>query len=169
MRLLFASLGLVLAACGQTTAPAPASSTEPATTATTTSSPSIPSVATSAEAAPVWDAANARSWDRNLLALMPEIDACIAQSPQTRMISYAGNYHGAVLVRMQGDQAVDCRVNSGVAQISAHNDALDPPGDGDAEFVRGPGPNPGGECYTAPEVRDASGAVLGWMLDTEGC
>ncbi|MFZ2030849.1 MAG: hypothetical protein WAU68_11110 [Vitreimonas sp.] len=167
MRWLFFSFILALSACGPANAPAPATTTPLAPSAVTTTTTST--VSTSGEAVPVWDAASARSWDRNLLALMPQIDACIAQSPQTRMITYAGNSHGAVLVRMQGDQAVDCRVNNGVAQISAHSDALNPPGDGDAEFVRGPGANPGGECYQAPEVRDASGNVLGWMIDPEGC
>ena len=44
----------------------------------------------------------------------------------------------------------------------------DPPADA-IQFVRAPGENPGGECYQAPEVRDASGALLGWVLDPEGC
>lgn len=100
---------------------------------------------------------------------MPQIDACLAKSPSTRQISFAGQYRGAVLVRMQGETAVDCRVANGLATIAPHDDALNPPGDGEALFVRGPGENPGGECYEAPEVRDANGAVLGWMLDTEGC
>ena len=100
---------------------------------------------------------------------MPQIDACLAKSPSTRQISFAGQYRGSVLVRMQGETAADCRVANGVATIAPHDDALNVPGDGEALFVRGPGENPGGECYEAPEVRDASGAVLGWMLDTEGC
>jgi hypothetical protein len=156
-------LVLAAAACGQTNAKPPSAS--PASSTITTP----PAATPPRGGAPVWDFANSRVWDRNLLALMPQIDACLAKSPSTREISFAGQYRGAFLVRMQGENAVDCTVAGGVATIAPHNDALDVPGDGDALFVRGPGPNPGGDCYEAPEVRDANGAVLGWMLDTEGC
>ncbi len=168
MRALSASLLLALCACGQSTA----TTSTPATpsTAATTSAPATKAPATpTAAQAPVWDLSSARSWDRHLLTLMPQIDACLAKSPSTRQISFAGQYRGAVLVRMQGETTVDCRVADGLATIAPHDDALNPPGDGEALFVRAPGENPGGECYEAPEVRDANGAVLGWMLDTEGC
>jgi len=170
MRHLLMSLSLVLAACGQTTTPATTASTATSTAASTAKPATTSAPATTqASQTPVWDAASARSWDRNLLSLMPQIDACLAKSPSTRQISFAGQYRGSVLVRMQGETAADCRVANGVATIAPHDDALNVPGDGEALFVRGPGENPGGECYEAPEVRDASGAVLGWMLDTEGC
>lgn len=163
MRLTIIATALALAACGATTTPATtasAATTAPATTVAST---------TSASSSPVWDPASARSWDRNLIALLPQIDACLAKSPETRQISYAGANGGGTLVRMQGDNPVDCRVSSGVATVGPRNESLTVPGDGEVIFMRGPGENPGGECYTAPEVRDASGAVLGWMLDPEGC
>src|SRR6185312_175234 len=145
--------------CGQSTPPA----TTEATVTTPSTAPSKPTTTdaqatdaqatTSAAQTPVWDAASARSWDRNLLTLMPQIDACLAKSPSTRQISFAGQYRGSVLVRMQGETAADCRVANGVATVAPHDDALNVPGDGAALFVRGPGENPGGECYEAPEVR----------------
>lgn len=164
------ALALVLAsgACGQS----PSATSTVTTTIASVTAPSKPEATTNAAAsdgspAPVWDPASARSWDRDLLALMPQIDACLAQSPELRMISYAGRDQEGVLVVMHGEEAFDCRVSDNRVQITPQTSHA--PGDGDAEFIRGPGPNPGGECYVAPEVRDASGNVLGWMIDPEGC
>jgi hypothetical protein len=42
-------------------------------------------------------------------------------------------------------------------------------GEGSAIFVRGPGENPGGECYEAEEVMNADGEVIGWWADPYGC
>jgi hypothetical protein len=111
------------------------------------------------------------TWDRHLLELMPQIDACIAASPETNYVRYAGEHDGAVLVRLSGPTAeIDCRVSAGQAQITPRDGALAVAGDGEALFVRGSGgPNPGGECFEAPEVRGANGELLGWMLDPQGC
>jgi hypothetical protein len=121
-------------------------------------------------AAPAAGATTPTAWDRDLIALMPQIDACIARSPQTRQVSYAGRHDGAVLIRLQGDEeAIDCRISNNVAETRPRDMQLAIEGERAALFVRGPGENPGGECYVAPEVRDANGALLGWMLDPEGC
>lgn len=126
--------------------------------------------ATTAPTAPPTTTATSTAWDRDLIALMPQIDACIARSPQTRQVSYAGQRAGAVLVRLQGDEeAIDCQFSNNVAQTRPRDMQLVIDGESAAIFVRGPGENPGGECYAAPEVRDAGGALLGWMLDPEGC
>lgn len=110
-------------------------------------------------------------WDRHLLALMPQIDACLAQSPDTRWVTYAGeNENGVVTVRLQGDgKSIDCGVTTGVVALADRREDLRIGGEGFAVFVRGPGENPGGECYEAPEVRAANGELLGWMADPEGC
>jgi hypothetical protein len=109
-------------------------------------------------------------WDQKLVELMPQIDACIAASPATRRVNFAGPYQGAVLVRLAGgDAQVDCRVNNGAASVSPRDPALHVLGDGDAIFVRAPGEQPGGECFTAPEVKAADGTLLGWMDDPQGC
>lgn len=114
-------------------------------------------------------------WDSKLISLMPQIDACIAASPATRRITYAGPNQGAVLVRMAGDGAqVDCRVANTTASIAPREAGLHVLGDDEAIFVRAlPGPNPGeqpgGECFTAPEVKAADGTLLGWMDDPQGC
>lgn len=160
MRLIVVATALILAACGATTTPA-TTTTVAAAPATTTAS------ATSSQSTPVWDPASAHSWDRNLIALMPQIDACRAQAPYLGVVSYAGRDEEGVLVVMHGEEIFDCHVSNRRVHIAPHTSH--PPGDGDAEFVRAPGPNPGGECYTAPEVHDANGNVLGWMLDPEGC
>jgi hypothetical protein len=124
-----------------------------------------------AKSEPAAPAAQNGAWDHDLLALLPEIDACIDGVSNTRTITYAGRQSdGSTLVRMRGETTrVDCRVNADAVRIRARDDALHIPGEGDAIFVRGPGENPGGECYQAPEVRDANGQVIGWMLDPEGC
>ena len=109
-------------------------------------------------------------WDRDLLALMPQINACIAQSPETRWITYAARSGEEVVVSMQGGQRfAQCIVRGEIASVGTSRG--DPLFDGEDEaiFVRGPGENPGGECYDAPEVRSASGELLGWMMDPMGC
>lgn len=116
-------------------------------------------------------------WDHNLQQLLPQIDACIAKSPETTWITYAADTGEAlVTVRMQGNgQSVDCTVPNDdgdpeYAEIAPRREAFRPAGDNEAIFVRGSsGPNPGGECYDAPEVRSASGELIGWMMDPQGC
>jgi hypothetical protein len=111
------------------------------------------------------------AWDSELLTLLPEIDACIEAVPHARTVTYAkANGDGTTLVRLRGGEArIDCRVDADNVSIRPRDDALQVAGEDDAIFVRGPGENPGGECYQAPEVRDAAGQVIGWMLDPEGC
>lgn len=112
-------------------------------------------------------------WDHHLQTLIPQIDACIAQSPTTTWVSYAGETApGEVTVRLGGNnQFVECKVSGGVATVAQQPENAPPiAGDGEALFVRGSsGPNPGGECTEAPEVRSASGELLGWMMDPLGC
>ncbi|MGH6951147.1 MAG: hypothetical protein ACREH4_09755 [Vitreimonas sp.] len=111
-------------------------------------------------------------WDGQLLALMPRIDACIAAAPEARRVTYAGDDgDGAYLVRLWSQSGgVDCRVSSSnVAQIAPRSDDLRIGGEHEAIFVRGPGRNPGGQCFTATEVRSADGELLGWMDDPQGC
>ncbi|MBL8546532.1 MAG: hypothetical protein JNL81_08705 [Hyphomonadaceae bacterium] len=128
------------------------------------------------DVAPPVTAATSGAWDQNLISLLPFIDACIAKSPETRTITYAAATGEAlVAVRLSGaGGAVDCTVpdhdpSPTYAQISPRRENWAPESENTAIFVRGPGENPGGECYEAPEVRDANGAVVGWMLDPEGC
>lgn len=113
------------------------------------------------------------TWEHHLQTLLPQIDACIAQSPQTNWVSYAGETApGEVTVRLTGNnQFVECKVSGGTA-VAAQQPENAPhiAGDGEALFVRGSGgPNPGGECTDAPEVRNASGELIGWMMDPLGC
>jgi hypothetical protein len=56
-----------------------------------------------------------------------------------------------------------------VVALGDRDAALVVDGENAAIFERGPGQNPGGECYEAPEVRDANGLLIGWMLDPQGC
>lgn len=112
------------------------------------------------------------SWDQHIADLLPAIDSCIAGASADRSITYAALDQGGVLVRLDGaDGKLDCRVDldGGHARIAPADPDLIVDGDGAAIFVRGPGENPGGECYEAPEVRGADGALLGWMLDPLGC
>lgn len=113
----------------------------------------------------------AMRWDYQLIALMPQIDACIAQSPETRWVTYAGVEDGrAVFVRLQdGETMIDCRVIGDAAAIGPRDETRPMPTESAAIFVRAPGVNPGGECYEAPEVRTASGELLGWKVDPMGC
>jgi hypothetical protein len=167
MRVVIFAIVLTLGACGA------AGTTTPPTVAAKARQATPPSVAPAASAntsAPLAQPAASTFWDRNLLALIPEIDACIATSPHDRTVTFAGRYRGALLVRLEDDDGgVDCSIVHGHLQTAPRDAALDIDGDGKAVFIRGPGENPGGDCYVAPEVRDAHGRLLGWMIDPEGC
>jgi hypothetical protein len=159
MRIAVFLLAIALAACGSATAPAPA----------TTTSTSVTAGAANAKPA-TQRAQTPTGWDRNLLALLPQIDACIAKASDAREVTYAGERDGGVFVRLSSPQNnFDCSVHDDVAQVSRRDEALSVDGENSAIFVRGPGENPGGECYQAPEVHDAHGALVGWMIDPEGC
>jgi len=147
MRVIFAA-ALLLAACGETTttaeAPAPA-------------------------ATPV-------AWETRLTEMLPYIDACIAKSPETRWVSYAGLLDDESVVVRIGGAAGEFQCTVSTADPSAANAviAMDDEtvafeGEGSAIFVRGPGENPGGECYQADEVLNANGDVIGWWADPHGC
>lgn len=117
----------------------------------------------------------AMRWDYQLMALLPQIDACIARAPEVRIVTYAGQHdEESALVRLVSDgMGFDCSVSLGtdpqVIDFGDRDQALSTPTEFAALFVRGPGSNPGGECYDAPEVRGANGALLGWMMDPIGC
>lgn len=105
-----------------------------------------------------------------VLDRLPLIDACLALSPQTRSVTIDPS--ASRTLRLSGESgSFDCVVPD-EAPDPANATVLpalnDPPADA-IIFVRGPGENPGGECYTAPEVHDARGTLLGWLLDPEGC
>lgn len=119
---------------------------------------------------------SAVGWEARLTEMLPYIDACIARTPETRWVSFAAPTGEAlVTVRLLGDGGgFDCTVPDDDptpthAVITHRRESWEVEGEGSAIFVRGPGENPGGECYEAPEVRDATGALLGWMADPEGC
>lgn len=110
-------------------------------------------------------------WDNHLLSLLPQIDACIAAAPENeRWVRYAGEGpNGGTIVRLR---TMDCTVASGLstqARVTPRNETVRYAGEGQAIFVRGPGENPGGQCYAAPEVLGEEGELLGWMADPEGC
>jgi len=131
---------------------------------------------TEKEAAPPAETpATATRWDANLTAMIPFIDACLTHAPDSRWVSYAGDTGEAlVTVRLSGSGgSFDCTVpNDDPSATYARLTPRQGPsiaGENEAIFVRAPGSNPGGECYEAPEVRSADGALLGWMADPEGC
>lgn len=147
MRVIVAAAACVLAACG----PAPQAAPE----------------ASSVESA-------ASGWDARLTEMLPYIDACIAFAPDTRWVSYAGQHgDGQVLVRLLGDGGgYDCTAPDGAPAATRSTprvETLEVDGERSAIFVRGPGENPGGECYDAEEVRSNAGELLGWWADPEGC
>lgn len=105
-----------------------------------------------------------------VLSRLPLIDACLALSPATRTVTI--DPQSSTQLRLSGaEQTVDCVLPNEDADpaLATILPALDEPPADALIFVRGPGENPGGECYEAPEVRDANGSVVGWILDPEGC
>lgn len=145
MRMIVAA-AMALAACGETAdAPAPA------------------------ESSPL-------AWETRLTEMLPYIDACIARSPQTRWVSYAGLLDDESVVVRIGGQAGElmCTVPTADptpanAVIVMDDETVAFEGEGSAILVRGPGENPGGECYEAPEVRNTDGELIGWWADPHGC
>jgi len=116
------------------------------------------------------------AWETRLTEMLPYIDACIARSPETRTVSYAGMLDSeSVVVRIGGAAGeFQCTVPmadpvAANAVVARDDETLTFEGEGSALFVRGPGENPGGECYEAEEVRNADGEVIGWWADPEGC
>ena len=110
-------------------------------------------------------------WDAHLIERVPQIDACIALAPEARRVTWAGPRARGYVVRLWGESGgVDCAVGlAGYAQVAPRDDNVRIGGEREAIFVRAPGPNPGGECFEAPEVRSAEGELLGWMDDPLGC
>lgn len=130
---------MILAACGQTTAP-----------------PAGPAAESSDSA--------------EIVERLPLIDACLALSPGTRTVAI--NPASTMSVRLSGESgSFDCVVPNDARDPANATvlPALDAPPADAILFVRAPGENPGGECYTAPEVRRDNGELLGWVLDPEDC
>ena len=111
-------------------------------------------------------------WDHQLIELLPQIDRCIETAPEARWVTYAGRAGDEVTVRLRDEtKRFECKItNDQLVSSALPESAPAIAGDGEAIFVRGPASaNPGGECYEAPEVKSASGEVLGWMMDPMGC
>lgn len=111
-------------------------------------------------------------WDKQLLALLPEIDACLAQATEPMSVVYAAPERDGAFVRLKlEDDAFDCHASRD-PNVQATMDAASDQhyaSENDVIFVRAPGDNPGGDCYQAPEVRGADGTLLGWLDDQNGC
>jgi len=114
-----------------------------------------------------------RRWDNDLLALLPQIDACLKAAKSKGPVSLATRTNAGVLVRLPGeDGTFECgfpgvSVTPGQAGVVA--DAVPMVSENDPLFYRAPGENPGGECFDAPEVRAADGTLVGWTMANEDC
>ncbi len=115
-----------------------------------------------------------RPWGQEVLTALPVIDVCLKGQESGTAVLYAAAMApdaGLVLFNSNTEDGgfKACTVTAGKASMTdmAYVDA--PPGASAEIFIRGPGENPGGECYEAPEIKDASGAVVGWWLDPAGC
>lgn len=101
---------------------------------------------------------------------LPLIDACLALAPDRHVVTI--NPSSTITLRLSGEAGdVDCVIPDDARDPANATvlPALDEPPADAILFVRAPGENPGGECYTAPEVHAANGELLGWTLDPEGC
>lgn len=114
-----------------------------------------------------------RPWGEDILAALPVIDACLKDAKEFPAILFAAaSAPDAGVVLRAGTEAGllnACTVTAGKATTMPFAGEDFPPGTEREIFVRGPGENPGGECYDAPEVMDAEGRLVGWWLDPEGC
>lgn len=115
-----------------------------------------------------------RPWGQDILTALPVIDLCLKGAGEFPAVVYAAASApdaGYVILPPSEEGAFEiCTVAAGKATKAPQaDDAALPAGTNAEIFVRGPGKNPGGECYEAPEVKDADGKVVGWWLDPEGC
>ena len=121
-----------------------------------------------------------RPWTNQIVANADQVLSCLRLSPGRSAATYIERRADEVFVRVMGEPAVegapgamiDCRapVTASPAQlITAPADASVYPGEAVALFYPAPGDNPGGECYVAPEVKNAAGQVIGWLASPEGC
>lgn len=114
-----------------------------------------------------------RPWGQDVLAALPVIDACLKGVKEFPAVYYArvsAPDAGYVIMPGEDTPMQACTVAAGKATKAPQaEDAEVPAGTQQEIFVRGPGENPGGACYEAPEVKDADGKVVGWWLDPEGC
>lgn len=114
-------------------------------------------------------------WDNRLPELLPAIDTCLSLQPAGAVVRYAAaEADGRALVRLaSGDLRFDCHApldpSAGPAVTMPADPAIAPPGEADPIFVRAPGPQPGGECYAAPELHGPDGALIGWLASDEPC
>lgn len=115
-----------------------------------------------------------RPWGEDVLAALPVIDACLKGEEADSPVFYAAATApgaGVVLLGADIEEAAyrACVLADGKTSVTPIQVTDAPPGASAEIFIRGPGRNPGGECYDAPEVKDAAGKVVGWWLDPEGC
>lgn len=113
-----------------------------------------------------------RPWGQDILTALPVIDACLKGAKEPPAVLYAAVRESIGLVLTPGADdgpLTACTVIDGKASSAPFASEEIPAGTQQEIFVRGPGRNPGGECYEAPEVKDADGKVVGWWLDPEGC
>ena len=110
-------------------------------------------------------------WDRDLMALLPMIDACLSQTTEPMQITFARHEANGVFVRLEQDsEFFDCHAPNGAKPTITSADPNDRiAGDNEIIFVRAPGDNPGGECYQAPEVRSPDGTLIGWWDERQEC
>jgi hypothetical protein len=114
-----------------------------------------------------------RPWEARVPALYPAIIACLAEVGGDASVTYADYADGdrAFVRIMRSDMALaDCTAGRDGSLPSVSTAAPGTyPGENDVWFVAGRGENPGGECYTAPQVISPDGTPLGWLVDPVGC
>ncbi len=114
-----------------------------------------------------------RPWSSQIVALEPQVSACLRVSPDSALTYLRANDDGGAFMRVRGSTGAETEctmVGGGTApQTMPANPGVRYPGEMDVMFYPAPGEQPGGECYAAPEVKDASGRVLGWLADPNGC
>lgn len=116
------------------------------------------------------------NWDRNILELMPAIDACLKSAKSKGPVTFAAREGDGPTIRIasKGDATTICHIDDThgapkVAKLEKNKHVPRLAGERDPLFYRAPAKNPGGECYEAEKVIDKSGKFLGWTDTDEGC
>lgn len=109
-------------------------------------------------------------WGSQVKYLIPAIDACLAKAPVRMPVTYGHMKDGFAHIRMSAsgpEETYDCVYQAGEATVKRSEGQL--PGERMPTFYRAPMDDPGESCAPQVEVKDDSGAVLGWTIADGAC
>lgn len=109
-------------------------------------------------------------WGSQVRYLIPAIDACLAKTPARMPVTHGYMKDGVAHIRLTAsgpEEAYDCVYQTGEAVVKRASGQL--PGERIPTFYRAPMDDPGESCAPHVEIKDDSGALLGWTIADGAC